>query len=265
MRYHELVESNALEYYADMAKAHDLDMNNGAVRKMIETADNIHANCQFYLQQIKGVKSEFPLDAKMSIAYRGMNSKEHHETAIVLKDVRLGDRNPADSDKETHDYINREFTKLYGQPFRNALFITGNRSETQRYGYTFQVFPVGQFKFIWSRSVKDLWVEGRDMRRTLRLPTGDTVDSETRLKNEKYKSAVFKEFHERVISQYESTDMKAAIGSGKEIMVRCKQYYAVNFDNMTNQVLDGRNTSDSYWGGIRTNLEKVFYNIVNNK
>ena len=266
MRYYELTESNAIEHYTPMAKEHGLDASdNMAVRKMIEAADNIHSDCQFYLSQIKGVDNGFPRDMQQSIAWRGMSKDKYWDSQIQLKDVRLDGRNPKDTDVELHGYLNREFTELYGAPFRNAMFMSGSMRDTLRYGTPFQVFPVGQFKFIWSPTVNDLWVEARELRRAQAMPSGHG-DTEEQLKNEKYKSAVRKEFHDKVIKSYNTSDMKAALASGKEIMVRCKQYYAVNFDNMANNVLDANKVyPDSYWNKIREAVETVFYNIVNNK
>lgn len=269
MRYRDirdLCESEAIEYYTPMAKELGMDSSdNMAVRKLIETADHIHADCQFYLSQIKGVDNGFPRDLEQSIAYRGMDKGKYWDTQIILKDVRLDDRKPLDSDDVTHSFLNSEFTKLYGAPFRNAMFMSGSARDTLRYGHTFQVFPVGQFKFIWSPTVNDLWVEARDLRRAYAMPDGHGNEEE-QLKNQKYKADVKKEFHEKVIATYQTGDMKAALASGKEIMVRCKQYYAVNFDNITNNILDSTKLyPDSYWNKIRVNSEELFYNIVNNK
>ncbi len=267
MRYYELKESQAVEHYAPMAKEHGLDASdNIAVRKMIETADKIRNDCQFYLSQIKGADTGFPRDQKQSIAWRGMSKEKHGDTQFVLKDVRLDGRNPKDTDVDSHNYINREFTKLYGEPFRNAMFMTGNMRDTLRYGHAFQVFPVGQFNFIWSPTVTDLWIKGGELRRALRIPMSRFTDPEERMKNEQYKSKVFKEFNENVISSYQTDDMKAALGSGKEIMVRCKSYYAVDFDNITKNVLDENKTyPESHKNKIREAVETVFYKIVNNK
>jgi len=259
MRYYELKESNAIEHYADMAKEHDLDASdNMAVRKLIETADRVHADCQFYLSQINAGEDN-------QIAWRGMDSQKYYGTQSILKDVRLNDRTPKDTDESTHDYINREFTKLYGAPFRNALFVSGSVQNTIRYGFPFQIFPVGQFKFIWSPTVNDLWIETQKLHRTMQLPNRSGGE-DAMLKNEQLKSQARKEFNEKVLNSYQTTDISDALINRREIMIRVKQYYAVSFDNITNNILDTNKTyPDSYWTKIRAASEEVFYKIVNNK
>jgi len=230
-----------------------------AVRKVIETADRIHSDCQFYLRQINAGEP-------YNIAWRGIGKGTSDESEVLIKNVRLGGRDPKDTDVDTHNYINREFTELYGQPFRNALFMTGSEAETFRYGRLYQVFPIGQFKFIWSDKVRDLWVESSNLRRVLRIPRDRFDDPEEQLKNEQHKSAVFKDFNEKVISTYRTDDMAAALYSLKEIMVRCKTYYAVNFDFIAKNVLNTNKTySEDYRLDVRLNIEKLFYKIVNNK
>ena len=258
MRHYELTESAAIEHYTPMAKELGMDASgNTMVRKLIETADNVHSDCQFFLSQINAGEDQ-------NIAYRGMDKTKYWETPIIIKDVRLEERKPLDSDDATHGFLNTEFTKLYGAPFRSAMFMTGSARDTLRYGFTFQVFPVGQFKFIWSPTVNDLWVEARDLRRTLAFPTDR--DEQEMKKNEEYKAKVHKAFYDKVIASYETGNMQAALKSGKEIMCRAEQYYAINFDNVTNNILDANKTyPDSHWNKIRANSEELFYNIVNNK
>ena len=259
MRYYELTESNAIEQYADMAKEHGLDASdNIAVRNMIEVAIDIRSDCQFYLSQINAGENG-------GIAWRGMKGSEGSSQSIN-KFSHLKTRNPLSTEPKLHDYINKQFTKLYGEPYRNAMFMTGSKQDTLRYGYSFQVFPIGKFNFIWSPTVRDLWIAARELRSALMIPKERLGDDEEGRKNKIYIKKTSEEFRDEVLSTYKSDDMVSALLSGREIMVRCERYYAVNFDNMTNNLFD---TNKIYPFGhqenIKEELETVFYNIVNNK
>ena len=127
---------------------------------------------------------------------------------MFKKGVRLIDRTPAASSDDTHKMLNNRFTELYGEPFRNAMFATGSERKTWTYGLPFQIFPIGEFTFLWSPTVGDLWAQ---------------------LEIVKYQSL---DLVDKLIESYQTVDLKSASLSNKEVMIRCKNYYAMSYEKL---------------------------------
>lgn len=159
-------------------------------------------DCMPFLQQIDFKIAEYPM-------YRGINPKQRGSTIIPnkrtarQKTVRLKDRISRDTLQKIHNAINKHFIKMFGEPFRNALFATGRLSSALTYGDAYFVFPIGQFKFLWSPHIFDLWNE--DM---------VTVDD--------YLNTIDG-------GDYQTTDLKSAIKSENEIMIRVPKYHMIQY------------------------------------
>lgn len=153
MRYHELITeglppfldpSNELFYKPEQAKI----------------IEGIKENCKPYLEAIS-------YEADRYLLYRGMNINAAGESSIKiqtstsklgLKDVRTTGRDPMSSYKADHDLLNQYFNEQYGHPYRNGLFVTGNMNEAHDYGNPYVIFPVGNYEFIVSDYISDLFV-----------------------------------------------------------------------------------------------------------
>jgi len=162
----------------------------------------IQRDCQPFLGKIGGKMGEYTL-------HRGM---AHSRTPLVKKQVRLDDRNALSTSAVKHERYNNYFEDEFGVPFRNALFASGNKDQAAFYGDVFTVFPIGEFDWLWSPNIEDLalditWprVGGFDNV----PPSQEHVDSE--LSRAGYDM---------------NSNIKGAIESGNEIMIRCKEYYA---------------------------------------
>ena len=228
------------------------------VRQVITSAAQVKKDCKFYLSQI---------DPGKDILYRGIRDKELAGTGrgmtdtFIKKDVRLDDRNPKDTDAKAHEYINNYFVEHYGAPFRNGLFATGRESESFKYGTSFQIFPIGNFEFLWSASVKDLWVESRP----LRIALGDASrgDNPEHWRDERVKKEL-DIFEQAILGSYRTTNLSAAVKSDTEVMMRPNSYYATSFDNYAYHYLDMPNKT---WPiteqqKIADKLFALFYGII---
>ena len=164
----------------------------------VEFINNVKRDCQPFLQQIDNNIKQLGL-------FRGISQRIGMEADVfVHKQVRLDDRAPRDSDNKQHKLWNNWFKKNLGEPFRNAMFATGDEVETFPYGEPYLVFPIGNFTFAWSPHVMDLSLN--------QLTTNA------------------KSTHERLTAaEYQTDNLQAAILSGHEIMIRCKEYYALNW------------------------------------
>lgn len=171
--------------------------------------DLILNNCWHFLNEI-----DYQIDKY--VLYRGINVNE--KKLFLEGQVRLTDRKPLTIDKEVHDYLNVLFDKKFGHPYRNGLFVTGNKTMADHYAKTvsdktistrsvYAVFPIGKFEFVWSKKVRDLFIN---------------VDNIINLKKD-----VFEEKIKEIVNSYQINNLKEAIKSGHEIMIWCEKYYAL--------------------------------------
>ncbi|WP_300760234.1 hypothetical protein [Janthinobacterium sp.] len=129
-----------------------------------------------------------------------METPEDYEYAYRMT-VRK-DRRPLDTDIEDHRAVD-EFLKLqYGIAGRSqTVFVTGDDYVAEGYGEVFLILPRGEFKFLWSPDIGDL--------AGINIPRGEEmIDVVER-------------------SEFRTDDLHEAIQSGHEIMLDCKDYYAI--------------------------------------
>lgn len=170
--------------------------------------DLIKKHCQPFLQQIDYDVPKY----KMFRGYKGSNA------AAVSDTINLTNRKPRDTSIEVHNMMNEYFESKFGEPFRNAMFVTGFEAHAEKYGTVFLVFPAGNFTFAWSPRVKDLYVAaggsgGVD-------PLSGFAGAGTLAPEE------FNKWMDKKI--YSNTDLKSAIKQRNEIMIRGSGYYGIN-------------------------------------
>lgn len=108
-----------------------------------------------------------------------------------------------------HHKLNDEFTKHFGKPFRNGLFVTGSFEMASYFGDKIAcIFPMGQFAFCWSSAIADINSEYGDL-----SEKGDRIEKVIEL----------------LPQLYQTTDLVGAIRSQNEIMLygdQCLMYVA---------------------------------------
>ena len=162
--------------------------------------DIIKRDCQPYLQQ-----NSQPITKPL---LRGMKENK----PLIKKEVRKKNRKTLDTHSSIHKVVNKAFVENFGVPFRNALFVTGSTLEAGGYGNRYIIFPIGEFKYIWSEEVKDLYV--------ILARKFDQIP------NKKILNQIYEYFKDPNL--YKSTDLDSAIESGSEIMIWCDSYYAIS-------------------------------------
>jgi len=179
------------------------------VKKFLAFCETVKSDCAPYIKEISG-------DVSGTQLHRGVIGTKK---PYIAKRVRLEDRKPKDTSPEVHDAINQYFTKKFGAPFRNAIFATSDVDQAGEYafggyrtGEIYTIFPVGKFKYIWSPQIPDLL----DSIYEYDLP-GTTAGGE------------WKRFADERLSTYQSTDLKSAINSSHEVMIRCEEYYGIKY------------------------------------
>ena len=154
-------------------------------------------------------------------------------STVLKKAVRLDDRRPQEMDPLDHDYLNQYFTQEYGAPFRNAIFVSGDFNSAGYFGRVYSIFPIGEFKFLWSPRIDDLNFAHHDLLDGL---FADRTIPPTKVQRAQGLIKALRNV------DYRTTDLKAAADSGNEIMIRCKEYYALPLE-----AIDGTGMVTPLW------------------
>jgi hypothetical protein len=198
-----LLEFSLLDKLDDEQKAimseHSLGVNEEIV-EVFNALKQIKKECQPFLKAV-----DYQPFNKYAIL-RGL--KNTNGELHVKKQVRLGDRKPKDTPHDLHEIINDYFTDKFGEPFRNAMFVVGSDRIAGEYGQQYSIFPAGNFTFLWSDQITDLYEEL-------------AIDEMSFLRNGQA---------DQVLSSYRNTDLQRAILSKHEIMIRCESYHGLFTD-----------------------------------
>jgi len=190
--------------------------------EVIKLAYAIRKDCKQYLNE-----NPEPI---YNALYRGIggHKKKYIMPNLIKKNVRLGNRDPADMPTYLHMEINQYFKDYHGAPFRNAMFCTGSDVEASGYGAEFVIFPIGNFEYIWSPKIDDLWTAYDSFTTAL----GVNLSSGT---------ALYDKFVDDVVynADWETTNLIEAISSKHEIMIRCKSYYGIKYDYAVGPIARG--------------------------
>jgi len=187
-------------------------------------ADTLKRDCQPFLNAIDGQVSQYPL-------LRGVSKLPAHYRVLTKHRVRLQNRTPRDSSAYMHDLANEIFTKRFGEPFRNSLFV-GGYEVAERYANEalVAIFPIGQFRFVWSPKIDDFFSyfedSPYDAYSNYAHQTG--ISKHIADTEELFDVVKDKDVLEYFIPLYYiDHSLKDAISSGSEIMLRCPTYYAL--------------------------------------
>ena len=131
----------------------------------------------------------------------------------IWKKVTRTNRKPLDSPIDLHNILDDWFLKKFGWRARsNALFCWPLKFTSQYVSNKWLVFPAGNYKFIWSDKVDDLWGDVGEI-------FNDT-------------EATFKYFLEHFADSYRSTKIKESMIWSGEIMINCKYSYLARAELM---------------------------------
>ena len=178
-----------------------------------EVVKMIIRDCKPFLEQSYGTDY---------LMYRGVQGLHKEGIRNELGGVMYGkktvrfDRAPLSSLKPDHEAINAWFRENFNVSARSAaMFVFGEKAGNRilsSYGTPCIVFPIGEFQYIWSPNVRDLYI-------TLNIPSHVRDEANPNA----LKDFIFKELDE---VGYTNEDINRALKSTSEIMVVCKSYYA---------------------------------------
>jgi len=177
--------------------------------------DMIKRECKPFLNQAGSDKFSM---------YQGVNMKDNFDEIpfgdfkIYKKRVR-GNRKPSDTDVKLSNIIDEYLNKRYNlggwKPRTQSKFFTGSAIATQEYGLTYIGFPIGDFKYLWSPEIKDLW------RITYKIMWGDESLNYLKdiLDGKPSKNIYEIDQFAELLNTYKFTDLDEGINSGNEIMI----------------------------------------------
>ena len=205
MRYRELIEGDITDIM-NAAEHPGID-DERAKSEYLDMVELIKRDCQPYLSQ---VDDPISLYRGVSRSYDGINVGRplYHK-----KRAHLEDRKTKAMSHFGAQYVQKYFTENFGHPYRNGVMAINDQLHSGYFGVDTVFFPIGEFEFLWSPTIKDLnW----DMPQILKVVNRDPKEA-TRL----IKAVLDK-------GKYQTTDLQAAVDSKNEIMFWVKEYYAVD-------------------------------------
>ena len=179
-----------------------------------EIDELIDKNCKSVLKELKG-----------HILYRGIKKFK----GPCYKIQTRADRNPTDTPKAVQKMFDDICQDLYGwMPRSTGVFCTGDRNQAGAYGSIYTIWPIGNFKFIWSEEIRDFYttlkIEAREFRLKHKILHSDDIYSEI-YKNEEFQLRIAKVIKE----SYTNINLYKATLSAHEIMISCKEYYVKEY------------------------------------
>lgn len=127
----------------------------------------------------------------------------------------IHNRLPMSTKHHIHDFLNDFFQDKFGWKARNGVFCMGNINGVKAYGPPYAIFPIGNYKYIWSPDVDDVFSD----------IVSDYPRDEALAKNH-----VYPQLGERLKKiDWRTDDMEVALNEypDKEIMLHAPEYYVI--------------------------------------
>jgi hypothetical protein len=142
----------------------------------------------------------------------------------ILKVTAREDRRSSDVPKILHDRLDELFKKKFGWNVRSeGVFCTGDEDVAYYYGNARIFLPIGNFKFIWSPEVYDMW----EKLRRVNLASGWTGPDEPKKAHYDSRDDADEMTINKIVDSYMDKNLERAIRSKNEIAFNSKKYYLV--------------------------------------
>lgn len=200
--------------------------------KVENIIEMIFKDCDYYINQLRKSNA-------FKLLYR---SSKDSTSFYKLKTSRLETgRNPLDTNVIIHNLLNKKiFNPVFGWNVRDGIFASSKR--IPYYGEPYLFFPIGEFKYVWSPTVKDLYEDMFDPQKLDFLYY--YADEDDKIVNPNIKNISDNDIRlmvKNLQSMYSDKDFKGAVRSENEISFKCNKYYLVNYymvDNFEKWLLD---------------------------
>jgi len=211
----------------------------------------IKANCKFILAEIR----KTPASLKdYNFLYRGIKKSFNKDDSFIgdrnyfIGTVRK-DRRPKDLSIDLHVLFDNAFEEVFGWKARSqGLFTSGHKSDTSSYGRPYVVFPIGQFNFIYSKEITDLYTDLDNSLRNYNIITKYNLKIKNKKKLIKMWDSYDEDYQHRaqlriqmlkqypeivkalVAQEYTDKNLSEGLKAHNEIMINCDKYVAVYYD-----------------------------------
>ena len=166
----------------------------------------------FYIPKIQRECKPFIRDIKGASGTLYRLESRNRDKPIWKKPVRK-DRRPLDTTEEIHKAMDNLFLKEFGWRARSqGLFCWARMFSHPAFGMKL-VFPVGNYEYLWSDKVEDLWNA---------LASAPGMEPE---KNVEY-------FKKHFLNSYHKDKIKMAMKYENEMMVKCDYAYIIKQELM---------------------------------
>jgi len=120
------------------------------------------------------------------------------------------DRRPLSTGPLVHKQLDDLFKKKFGWKVRSeGVFVNSDYGTASGYGHTYFFFPIGQFKYVWSPKVGDLWIY---LKSHISSRKGKSEQPDL----------------PGTIDSYIDNSLWKAIELEHEVAIKCKEYYMVD-------------------------------------
>jgi len=178
-------------------------------KSFAEWAPTIEKDCSKFIKDIRGSKGT------LTRIDRYMGSRESQNP--VIKKYTQKERRVMDTPKKLSDEIDKIFKEKFKWKARtkNVVFCWGTPFNSADINDGFLVFPAGNYYYVWSQYVNDLY--------------GSIISFKGKNKGKTYweTSDFIEIFKNKIIKTYTNMGLKKAVVSQNEIMVRCEYYYLI--------------------------------------
>lgn len=145
----------------------------------------------------------------------------------IIKSVRK-DRLPRDTPKQLSKLFDDMLEHKFGwRPRQSSVFAFGRTSKgaTRDYGRTtYRIFPIGNFKYVWSPVVRDLTFSIPGIAKAAGITKPYNIESDW----EPEELAGFsKALSNTLEDTYKDTDLRSMAKGGNEVMIGCDKYLAI--------------------------------------
>jgi len=179
----------------------------------LEALDAALSGCTPYFQTVD--RDSALTDMALYRGDRRFNWEQSYDPFRIVEVSQS--RKPVNTRKEVHAIIDNWCFEQFGIRFRSAsLFCSNNEFTAATYGSVGIVVPVGEFNYLWSPKIDDLFIS---------VARGDAHDRI--VAGEEPLNQIIISILEQAEYQF-NTGLPAAIDCGNEIMVACKTAVIVN-------------------------------------
>ena len=186
--------------------------------------EDFYSDCETFFKQVGTRRADGLLIRGSHVGFMEVG-KLGNGMKVYKKTVRK-DRAPSSTPTKVHEALDEWFEKKFGIRARSkTMFCVGEDGWelAENFGKTVgAVFPIDNFKYVWSPNVMDLY----DTINSVMAETGGGVATEVGFEVDKVMGFIDS-------AGYRDTGIKEAARGAEEIMIDCEEYYFIPLKSET--------------------------------